>query len=35
MCISLDMPNTAWDIMTQYIINGRDMTIGIQLNDTV
>ena len=23
MCISLDMPNIAWDIMTQYIIDDR------------
>ena len=33
MCVSLDMPNMAWDIMTQYIINNRDMTIEIQLKD--
>ena len=35
MCVSLDMPNMAWDIMTQYIINNRDMTIEIQLKDIV
>ena len=32
MCIC-DMPNMAWDIMTQYIINNRDMIIEIQLKD--
>ena len=25
------MPNMAWDIVTQYVINGRDMIIEIQL----
>ena len=25
------MSNTAWDIVTLYIIKNRDMTIGIQL----
>ena len=25
------MPNTAWDIVTKYIINDGDMTIEIQL----
>ena len=29
------MPNMIWDIMTYYIINDRDMTIGIQLKDLV
>ena len=23
MCLSLDMPNMAWDIVTQYILNDR------------
>ena len=31
MCISFDMTDTAWDIVTSYIINDKDMTIGIQL----
>ena len=31
MCISLDIPRMAWDIVTWYVINDRDMTIGIQL----
>ena len=35
MCIYLDMQNTAWDIVTRYIINDRDMTIEIQLKDIV
>ena len=29
------MQNMAWDIVTYYIINDRDMTIGIQLKDIV
>ena len=29
------MQNTAWDIVTRYIINDRDMTIEIQLKDIV
>ena len=35
MCVSLDMSNTAGDIVTYYIIKDRDMTIGIQLKDIV
>ena len=35
MCIYLDMQNTAWDIVTQYITNDRDMTIEIQLKNIV
>ena len=31
MCISLDIPRMAWDIVTWYVINDRDTTIGIQL----
>ena len=30
MCISLDIA-TAWNIVTYYIINHRDLVIGIQL----
>ena len=33
MWISLDMPNTTWDIMTEYTLNDRDMIIGTQLKD--
>ena len=29
------MPNRAWDIVTYYIINDRDMTIGIRLKEIV
>ena len=35
MYISLDMPNMAWDIATQYIIDDRVMTIGIQLKNII
>ena len=35
MCIYLDMQNTAWDIVTRYITNDRDMTIEIQLKNIV
>ena len=35
MCICLNMPNRAWDIVTYYIINDRDMTIGIRLKEIV
>ena len=34
MFINLDMSNTAWDIVTLYITNNRDMSIGIQLLQT-
>ena len=34
MFANLDMSNTAWDIVTLYIINNRDMSIGIQLLQT-
>ena len=33
--LSLDIPNTAWDIVTQYIINDKEIIIGIQLNNIV
>ena len=33
MCLSLDMPNKAWDIVPQYTIN--DMTIDIQLKNII
>ena len=29
------MPNTAWNIAIEYIINDRDMTIGIKLKNIV
>ena len=29
MCISLNMPNTAWDIVTKYIINNREMAVEV------
>ena len=32
---SLDIPNTAWDIVTRYIINDKEIVIGIQLNNIV
>ena len=35
MCMSLDVPNMAWDIATKHIINDRDMTTGIQLKDII
>ena len=34
-CVSLDMPNTACDAVTYYILNDRDMAIGIELKDIV
>ena len=33
--LRLDMPNSALDIITEYIINDRDMTTGIQLLNIV
>ena len=33
--LSLDIPNTAWDIVTQYIVNDKEIIIGIQLNNIV
>ena len=33
--LSLDIPNTAWDIVTQCIINDKEIIIGIQLNNIV
>ena len=33
--LSLDIPNTAWDIVTQYIVNDKEIIIGIQLNNII